>query len=382
MSNESLDPLLLKLFDVASSAAWDGWLADIAAHFRSTAATLAPLHTAPNGWMGGVVVGLSPDRRNAYRDHFHRLDSWVQRLTVAEPSHPQLLSRLVPDSELLKGEFFNDYMRPAGRRYAMGVTFDCGGTRFMMCLLREAQDGDYTAEELERLQYLTGFLQRALNTQRLVHVMEAVSRASYQAMDTSRLGILLLDLLCRVLYANRIATDLLTAEDVIGVRNGRITAMQRPDEHRLRDAFEQASTQPGEQALLMLNGARSNARVTVSVARLEPPGPQVVAGFDLGVSRPTFLVMTNTLEQGEVGVDHLSAIYGLTSREANVTSLLVGGRDLDEIAKALSIGRETVRFHLKNIFAKTRTHSQRDLVLEVATTIPSMSVRRNNEPRP
>lgn len=382
LAKESLDPLLLRLFEAPTTASWDAWLADTARHFGSTVATLAPLDASPNGWMGGVVVDLSLDRREAYQQHFHDQDAYVQRLALAEPDRPVLMSLPAPAPELLTDEFFNDDKRHANHYPSMAVTFDCGDTRFMLSFGREATDGGYDAEDLEALGYLTGFVKRALNTQRLVHLMDALSGASYQAMDTSRLGILLLDGGCRVLYANRIASDLLTAEEVIGIRNGRLAAMQPSGEQRLGDAFDRATLDPGEPSLLMLQGPRSSTQVMISIARLASPGPTVLGGLDLGVSMPTYAIMANTLEPAEVGVDQLSAIYGLTSREADVTSLLVGGRDLDEIAKALSIGRETVRFHLKNVFAKTGTHSQRGLVLEVASTIPPGAVRPSNSPRP
>lgn len=42
----------------------------------------------------------------------------------------------------------------------------------------------------------------------------------------------------------------------------------------------------------------------------------------------------------------------LTEREAQVVKLLMKGNSNDEIGHALSISERTVRFHLRNVFAK------------------------------
>jgi DNA-binding CsgD family transcriptional regulator len=58
----------------------------------------------------------------------------------------------------------------------------------------------------------------------------------------------------------------------------------------------------------------------------------------------------------------LMSLFGLTTAEARLASLLAGGAALDEIAGQLGIARETARNQLKAVFAKTETHRQGELV--------------------
>ncbi|MFC5386197.1 response regulator [Aquamicrobium segne] len=58
----------------------------------------------------------------------------------------------------------------------------------------------------------------------------------------------------------------------------------------------------------------------------------------------------------------LSTSYGLTPAEARIAVALLEGRQLAQIATDFEISRTTVAFHMRNIFQKTRTSRQAELV--------------------
>jgi DNA-binding CsgD family transcriptional regulator len=61
----------------------------------------------------------------------------------------------------------------------------------------------------------------------------------------------------------------------------------------------------------------------------------------------------------------LMSAYGLTTREQEVTRLVLKGQSTAEIAAALVVSPHTVQEHLKGIFEKTGVRSRRDLVGKV-----------------
>lgn len=63
----------------------------------------------------------------------------------------------------------------------------------------------------------------------------------------------------------------------------------------------------------------------------------------------------------------LSDLFGLTPTEAEVAGALVQGQRTDEIAQNLSIAPTTVAFHLRNLFLKTGTHRQANLIVLLLT---------------
>lgn len=60
--------------------------------------------------------------------------------------------------------------------------------------------------------------------------------------------------------------------------------------------------------------------------------------------------------------DALTCLFGLTPTEAQVTQALVRGRQRAEVAHDLGISQTTVAFHLRNIFEKTGTNRQAELL--------------------
>lgn len=64
------------------------------------------------------------------------------------------------------------------------------------------------------------------------------------------------------------------------------------------------------------------------------------------------------------------AQYGLSAREADVLGLLARGRDAAYIADELVISKNTVRTHMKSIFAKTGVHARQELIDLVETAEP------------
>ncbi len=58
----------------------------------------------------------------------------------------------------------------------------------------------------------------------------------------------------------------------------------------------------------------------------------------------------------------LSAFYGLTPAETRITQALTQGRKLTQIAADLGVSRSTIAFHMRNIFQKTGTSRQAQLV--------------------
>ena len=69
-------------------------------------------------------------------------------------------------------------------------------------------------------------------------------------------------------------------------------------------------------------------------------------------------------------IDLLRCHFGLTPAEAKLALHLVAGETLRSAAVKLSITYETARTHLKNIFDKTGTCRQAELVVVILTALP------------
>ncbi len=129
------------------------------------------------------------------------------------------------------------------------------------------------------------------------------------------------------------------------------------------------------------------------------PGHEVEAGGFLTVTRPSgrrsFVVMVTPLLDAPPGAqDHdavaalfiadpdsvrisareiLQGLYALTPAEAELVQLLSQGHTLEQAATARGVTINTARSQLKQVFAKTDTNRQGELVRLVMTGVASLS---------
>lgn len=85
------------------------------------------------------------------------------------------------------------------------------------------------------------------------------------------------------------------------------------------------------------------------------------------------IFISDPARRPEVSNTVLSDLFGLTPTEAEVARALAGGRRTDEIAQDLAISTTTVAFHLRNLFDKTGTHRQADLIALILTGLVSVT---------
>jgi DNA-binding CsgD family transcriptional regulator len=67
-------------------------------------------------------------------------------------------------------------------------------------------------------------------------------------------------------------------------------------------------------------------------------------------------------DRPQIDVNLLAGVLNLTPRQATLTTLLAEGATLAQAAASLGLAINTARWHLKEIFEKTDTHRQIDLV--------------------
>jgi DNA-binding CsgD family transcriptional regulator len=98
-----------------------------------------------------------------------------------------------------------------------------------------------------------------------------------------------------------------------------------------------------------------------SLAVLVCPLGGATSGDALG--RPEVVVfVTDPERRPQLPADILAKLYGLTPAETRLALLLAGGKRLEEAAEELGISTTTARWTLKNLFRKTETDRQADLV--------------------
>ena len=172
--------------------------------------------------------------------------------------------------------------------------------------------------------------------------------------DRLAVGVVLLDDGNRVVKANRYARRIFEAGDGLTLRQGRVGAARPSEDNRLQALI--AGAGPLRAGTLARQGDARPLSVIVAAAE---PGD---TALDVPDRVTRILLVADPQRRCAVPAPILAALYGLTQREAMLTGVLLGGGKLTQAAAELGITTGTARNYLKQIFAKTDTASQAELV--------------------
>lgn len=183
-----------------------------------------------------------------------------------------------------------------------------------------------------------------------------------ELLDAFPMGIILLTGSGRVLGTNRPAERILDHRDGLSLQGHRLRATDPEHTAELRDLVRSIAANGASEPSDGRNAAclpRPSGRrpLQILVRRLKHAG-------DPGSKRraPVALFVTDPDEPVEIPTPRLRRIYGLTRAEARIASRIAAGLRPESVAEEVGVQVNTVRMHLKRIFAKTGTRRQSELV--------------------
>lgn len=253
--------------------------------------------------MADLIVhsGLTEPYRRTYERRFAGHGPWLRADDELLVSGAVVADRdVMPDETLRRTPFYLDWLRPQGLCHGVTAVLGCEGDWISYAqCFRRESDGPFRHDDLETCRWVAGHLGRLLRLRRCV--LEALHRGGGVPLRT--------------------ATRSLAAAVLADARVAPRSASLDPD--------------PLAAAIRLIRRP-GDARRAVTSSRADDAGARAEA---------------------------LRRRFGLTPAEARVALLLGRGRSVGEIAAALGVATTTVRTHLRQIFAKTNTHRQSELLM-------------------
>jgi len=213
----------------------------------------------------------------------------------------------------------------------------------------------------EILQQLKGWIEPILGLIWRVECEHALRDGLARAIDRFDFGVILLDPDVSPWFANAKALRLLDAGDGIRRAGHAIAATDFDDAVRLQTAIRHDSVSADSFHVLLLHRTRARPMIAV-VASL---GCQ----RDLWSKPATALYLLDPDRDTGAMVTALCRAYGLTATESTLAVHLVGGATIENAAGRMRIQTQTARAYLKQVFAKTGTHRQAELVRAILSGI-------------
>ncbi|WP_420964142.1 helix-turn-helix transcriptional regulator [Bradyrhizobium sp. B120] len=263
-------------------------------------------------------------------------------------------------------DFYQEWWLPAGydtEPLTTNLLVDDGATGIFTShgSLRRPPFG---ADQKRLFAALAQHLVRAVALQRRLFRLTFASESALEGFDRLQQGFLLVDAEARPLFTNRIADALLDADDGLRLEAGGLSASDADDGRMLRKlvlscAAPAAIGAGGELAL-----RRHTGRPPLNVLVTPVPLETAMAALPWTVSRcPVAIVLVTDPETDmQARLSSLQRRFGLTPAEAAFALEIVKGDGRQAAADRLGITVGTARTHLSNIFDKTGSKRQAELV--------------------
>ena len=177
--------------------------------------------------------------------------------------------------------------------------------------------------------------------------------------DRLAVGILAVDSSKRIVFMNRVGGRLVAGGDVIVTdaagrcRGG--TPQQSAALHRCLGEVMRT----GEPAIMVMTNAAGERRYSVLIDR-----------GGMGHSESVLLFVRDIDRHPVPSEDVLRRLFDFSGSEAKLAHGLASGQDLKEVAETMGVTIQTARTYLKNLFGKTGTNRQAELVRVLIMAAP------------
>jgi len=327
----------------------------------------------------GPIFRIHLDER--YHEVFLRLAAeefpWASIDRRAVTQHFIRSSDMVdPDLDFAQTTFYRDYIKPQGLALEPPLCHVIASAQARplagMVIYRREGCRPFDPVDFELLDLLVPHLTRAY----LIHCRFGEARHERRALreviDRLPSGVILLDKDSRAVLTNRSADQILALEDGIRLDRGR-PRLDDPQQDRafqqlvadaLQTSAQRGRSYGGTLSVVRPSGRRSYATM-VGPLLAPPPGTNLgEAVAILFVADPEGSQISTT--------EVLEGLYDLTPAEADLLRLLAEGHSLEEVADQRGVTMNTARSQLKQVFAKTDTRRQGELVRLVLTGVASL----------
>lgn len=285
-----------------------------------------------------------------------------------------LLEDLIPRCQLAESKFNDLYFKPLDIYYLAGIDWPSsdGATRISLRLARNKSQGPFGVPEKSIIDLLIPHFEQTALFAMQMRQLRTESQIYADALSKQPLGMITLDSSGQILQSNARGQEILLEGDGLHEYNSRINLncniLNRAFNRTLKLAL--TSIDNNEQAY---NSALAVPRDSGKTDYQLLIKPLSIDKLNEQESRPCVVVLIKDPEQEiEISVRALMDLYQLTVSEASVAILMAGGRTTDEVAEELNVKKNTIRTHLRAMFAKMGVKQQSKLVSVVLNSLAAI----------
>ena len=333
-------------------------IALIAEYFESPGVLLGELDQAqPERQFAIGARTIDQEYFARYAEHAE-LDPAPRAFAALAVGTASITDRMFSESFLRRNVFLNEFLVPRGVNGALACPLLSESGRFALIAVQQGVNRrSYDDDDIARVERLAPHMMRALQLRRLFLQSEQRSKVLESIVDRNKTGMVGLRGDGPALFVNRAARAVAAARDGLGLdRQGRLVAADRAAATRLV-ALQADVAGGGAGGLVRVPRPSGRLPYIVMVSPL-PSGddlfPNSRGGVLFAIHDPARRPMATEIR--------IAQLLHIPRGAARAVQAILAGQDLKDYADRAGISMNTVRFHLKNAFAGTDTHSQAELV--------------------
>jgi DNA-binding CsgD family transcriptional regulator len=301
--------------------------------------------------------GLGEEALRAYGQHYSRINPWMAKASVRPIGLGVVSEQMLDRADLVRTEFYGDFMRSIGAEAAVGVTIVReSGRSLLLSTLTERADPHQNLAAAETLTRLAPHLKRAFRYYQTGPFQKAMSEVGDHLFEETDIGLVIVGDGMTVKTVSAAAARHLEGGEGIGISpTGRITLADQGAARALQQMVDRLAQGPRVHTHVT---AASGKMCKITLVKL---AKDPISAFFEG---PTVAILIEQA-QGTQPADlkRATAAFRLTPAEIKVALALDRGISLREAAIELGIAEGTARQQLKSIFRKTGTSRQSELIV-------------------
>jgi DNA-binding CsgD family transcriptional regulator len=363
ISDKQSEKILNLIYDAAAEEElWRGVLTEIADLTKS---------------QGGILFGQSMSASRIYFDFNGRLDEecnrayqqrhmqnvWSRHMEHQPVGRVVFSDDVIELSALRTTAFFDEVLRPQDVAHnAMIALAAREDFRAAFNICRTARQGPFGADEQKLFEWLVPHLRRSITLGFKLDSFRAMQRAAFDVLEQLSDGVMLLDRRAHLLFANAAARALETSGALL-LRQS-VATYSPSHSKRLAELIRSAlEGSPG--GTMSMPGRIAGQHLTILVSSVR--GKDVGRFSDLNMKDAAVLVfIIDPANRNSIPLARIMDAYELTHAEARVALASSLGKTVLETAKLLGLSPNTIKTHLRRVFAKTATARQAELARVMA----------------
>ncbi|GAC1403511.1 MAG: helix-turn-helix transcriptional regulator [Candidatus Velthaea sp.] len=282
---------------------------------------------------------------------------------------------MISHSDLRRTDFYRGFLQPRGLLHRLcGVVAQCDTGVDFLSAYRAEDQAAFGARDKTELRVLLEHIALSLESDWRWQEADGLARALLALLDHDVKPVLLVTAAARSIYRNPAADRLLDGHIGLRLDGTHLIADSPADQRLLRETIARvAQEDPAITGAAPCVLTLARASPTLPVVAIVRAAGQVFTRQDGAHHGVALVTVQGSYALHDPASCAFAHQYELTSAQAKVSALVFAGHPLSTIAHSLNVSDNTVRSHLKQIFHKTDTHGQMDLVHLHARVCPTPS---------